>query len=79
MAYTKPAAIAEPICTIGPSRPAEPPEPMVSAAADRLVDGVLAAASRTAISVLVDGIRNPDERAATAVYLVAASPEFQLI
>ncbi|MCA9831199.1 MAG: DUF1800 domain-containing protein [Dehalococcoidia bacterium] len=56
-----------------------PADAMVSAAADRLVDGDLAAASRTAISVLVDGIRNPDERAATAVYLVAASPEFQLI
>ena len=36
-------ASAEPICTIGPSRPTDPPEPMHSAEASDLTDGDLRA------------------------------------
>ena len=54
-------------------------EALVDSVSERLVDSSLSDASRTAISAFVDGITNPNERVANAVYLVAASPEFQLI
>lgn len=52
---------------------------LVPAVAERLVDDDLAAPGRAAIAALAGGSADPDERATTAVYLVAASPEFQLI
>ncbi|MGD9934925.1 MAG: DUF1800 family protein [Dehalococcoidia bacterium] len=52
---------------------------LVGSVAERLVDGDLPDANLTAVSAFVNGISNANERAANAVYLVAASPEFQLI
>ncbi|MFN0095549.1 MAG: DUF1800 domain-containing protein [Dehalococcoidia bacterium] len=55
------------------------PEALVDAIAGRLIDGGLAGARRAAVIDHVSAVREPAERAATAAYLVAASPEYQLI
>jgi uncharacterized protein (DUF1800 family) len=55
------------------------PDALVDAVARRLVDGGLSAESRSAIAAHLAEIRDPAERAATAVYLVAGSPEFQVV
>jgi hypothetical protein len=55
------------------------PEAIVDAVAARLVDGEMATAAREAIVGHVAKVADAAERAATAAYLVAASPEFQLI
>jgi uncharacterized protein (DUF1800 family) len=47
--------------------------------AGRLVDGNLADAARAELIAHLDTIRDPAERTATAAYLIAGSPEFQLI
>lgn len=68
-------------------RPAEIPalrgltsaEDLVDGAAARLVDGDITAAGREAIAAHASTVRDPAERAATVAYLVAASPEYQLI
>jgi uncharacterized protein (DUF1800 family) len=52
---------------------------VLDAATARLVDGGVAGSSRDALIAHLDGIRDPAERAATAAYLVASSPQFQLI
>ena len=52
---------------------------LVDDIAARLVDGDMAATSRAAITAHLNTIKDPAERAATAAYLVAGSPEFQLI
>jgi uncharacterized protein (DUF1800 family) len=54
-------------------------EAAVDAIAARLVDGQLEGARRAAVIEHVATIRDAAERAATAAYLVAGSPEFQLI
>jgi uncharacterized protein (DUF1800 family) len=55
------------------------PEALVDAVTLRLVDGNLPASARDAIAEHVGTLTDPAERAATAAYLVAGSPEFQLI
>lgn len=52
---------------------------LVAAVAARLVDGKPGDASRRAIVEHVASLKTPAEQAAAAVYLVAASPEFQVI
>ncbi len=54
------------------------PEALVDAALDRLVDGRMEPSSRDAIIAHVSTIRSPEQRVATAAYLVLASPEYQL-
>ena len=52
---------------------------LVGRAAELLVDGALGAGAEALIAVHVETRRDARERAATAAYLVAASPEYQLI
>ena len=54
-------------------------EALVDAVAARLIDGALPQESRAALAAHLNTIRDPQERAATAVYLIAGSPEFQVI
>ena len=52
---------------------------VVSQVANRLIDGVLPANGKSAVVAHVGAIRDAAERAATAVYLIAGSPEFQAV
>ncbi len=54
-------------------------EAVVDGVAARLIDATLRADSRAAIVAHLNTVRDPQERAATAAYLIAGSPEFQVI
>jgi uncharacterized protein (DUF1800 family) len=55
------------------------PKDLASAVLDRLLDGNVSDATRDGLSAHLETVKDPTERAATAAYLVAGSPEFQLI
>ena len=55
------------------------PETLVDEAARRLIDSSLPDPSRSALVAHLTTIKDAQERAATAAYLLAGSPEFQLI
>ncbi len=54
-------------------------EAAVDTALELLLDGEISAGSREAILAHAQTIRGPEERAATVAYLVAGSPEYQLV
>ena len=54
-------------------------EALVDEGARRLIDGNLPEASRASVVAHLNTIKDAQERAATAAYLLAGSPEFQLI
>lgn len=52
---------------------------LVTSVASRLIDNDLTAAARDSVIAHAETIKDPAERAATVAYLVAGSPEFQLV